>query len=369
MMLHLDPPYSNTGVTTLTPIPLEAPVTLAYRPIREFDPFAKGSIKIIETNKPKFDWFSGMISSSDYDLISDLIGGFLTDYCCGFDYLHNTATQGRYLHKKMLHVQRNYKYALHYMAGTETLCSLSYGGSNHKYGLYLDVTGGSAHLIFDALRAFLQTKGLFLKASRVDVCVDYQGDYSKAFKSLKAMARHRNMKVNVIQSTDENGQNAGRTLYIDLKGGVIIRLYEKGLERALVGTQAPLDWIRFEMQVKVGSGVNRKLEKQILAKQSPAAILSLDEDAVQMINRITDLNLSHRPIRMTERSPVKTFEEKVKAMTDQYGDRLLEIFEDPEKFSHLVGSLYSDPDQIPTHLRPALFEHIESQLHLRHGEY
>ncbi len=359
------PPSSNTGVTNPNQKPIQASTQGACSIIS----VEGGKTKNFESNTPKYDWFSGRLIGADPDTFFGQLAKFLTDYDCGFDSIHDTAKQGRYFCKKALHVARNYGYSFTYLSGTEPLVTVSYGGANHKHGLYLDITGGSTDILYDAIYHWCKSIGVEISCGRVDVAVDFIGDFKKVLRILSRMATSMGYAQKLYSTTNPDGKNGGRTLYIDMGAGRKLRIYEKGLERALVNAEAPEDWIRFELEFKIPSGKPYAESKMLLAKMLPEDILSLNEDVVKMLNRVTDLNKTHKPIQLTQKPEKTSMEQKLENMVNQYGPTLRYFMETPERFNDFLAELYPNADDVPTHLRKYAFSHIENQSFLKHGEY
>lgn len=89
--------------------------------------------------------------------------------------------------------------------------------------------------------------------SRVDACEDFTGEgcWDGLLAACVAEAEGRRLSINQAGDWMRDGQ-AGRTLYLGAKSSPVrARLYEKGKQLRGDGVKdAPLDWVRLELQVR-----------------------------------------------------------------------------------------------------------------------
>jgi len=343
------PPYSNTGVTN-----------------------PKNTQKYLV----KYDWFEGLITWDGveyYDVIADIIKGL----GIGYDGFHDTKTQGQYLpNGKRVAKARNWQHAMVFLSGQIPLMTVSYGGPNSQYGDYFSITGESAHLIVDSLKRFfsnLSSGSLTnnqLSVKRVDVAIDVRGDFDFMVGKMMPVIDKHGLEIS-NQGNWLTPSNKGRTLYLRKSQTVEMRVYEKGHQmREVFGIEdSPVDWVRFELQIRVPKGKQNKLMKKALAAATASEIFHSFEFAVDCFASVTGLDLDYTPIKYTQKPEPLPIEKLLQVIATQYGDKLTALLDTPDGFNMLMESLYPNSDDIPSYIRSTAFDYIEKQAYLRHGEY
>lgn len=150
-----------------------------------------------------------------------------------------------------------------FKSGNELVCPatgkrlmlMSWGGDHVKGVTQFQSTGMNAPALASAFAA----SGIAHEPSRVDAAIDWFEDglfdtLAHAFKMYAVQNR-----LNISTPGDwERG--VGRTLYIGSRGSALmVRLYEKGYEERKKGNfDAPLNWVRFEVEVKYKKSDERK---------------------------------------------------------------------------------------------------------------
>lgn len=326
------PPYSNTGVTNR---------------------------QNAEKYHIRYDWFEGLITWSDGLSYYEHIGEILTNLDIGFDHVHDTRILGLYLpNKKKVSRGQNWQHAIAFMSGEIPLITISYGGPNAQYGDYFVITGESAHLIVDTLRRYFMgmCRGELahnqLSVKRVDVAIDVRGDFDfMVDRMMPVIAKHDLTISN--QGNWLTPNHKGRTLYLQKTKTVEMRVYEKGHQmRNVFGVEdAPLDWVRFELQVRVPKGKNSKIMKKALASANAFEIFHSFEFAVDCFASVSGLDLDYTPIQYTTKSEKLPIERLLEVINVQYGEKLRNLIETREGFEMLMESFYPDSNDIPYHLR------------------
>lgn len=326
----------------------------------------------IVTNVAKYDWFGGMIECNELEILLGLLCNHLGDTYPGFDSLHDTSKQGRFLNKKPLYVAKNYKYSIHFMEGLESLCSLSFGGSNHQYGLYLTITGKYSDILFQSIYKMLQDNNIRTSTSRLDVAYDIQGDFKQLLPRLIKIARNHNLEYKTITSNNKEGETQGTTLYVYVTAMITLRVYEKGYERESAGvSDAPTDWVRFELENKVPKEREYEIAKWCLPQVPLMSILTATKALQEMFNTFSGLSESCANIIYTKKPLKKSLDERLNTFVHQNRNLILELLDNKENTQKFIGKVFPDPFEISTHLKTVnpFFEYIENQEFLKHGEY
>lgn len=148
------------------------------------------------------------------------------------------------------------------------LMLLSRGGDHVKGVVQLQSTGSNA----PDLKAVLDSCGLSHEPSRVDACVDWfeDGLFDTLAQVFIQYAKENRLS---ISTPGDWARGEGRTLYIGSRSSpVMVRLYEKGYEERKKGDpDAPLNWVRFEVEVKF----KKAKQRQWVATLSPADCFSI----------------------------------------------------------------------------------------------
>ncbi|MDA3818844.1 MAG: replication initiation factor domain-containing protein [Prolixibacteraceae bacterium] len=326
----------------------------------------------IETNKPKYDWFAGMISDNDLERIDGIISSHLEVIYPAYDGYHNTAELGNYREKKRLFVAKNYKYAIHYYEGSESICSLSFGGSNHQYGLYLTITGRHSEYLFLSLRTFLITHQLRISTSRLDVAYDIQGKFKPLLKRLISLCRSESLEYKIYTSNAKDGKTQGTTLYVKVTEMITLRVYEKGYERLAEGvSDAPLDWIRFEVENDIPKNRQYEDAKWFLPTVPKMKILTATEKLTKLFNAFSGISLSCANIVYTKKPFKKTLDERLETFVHQNRNLLLELLDNPENTEKLIEKMFFEPSSIPSHLTKSnpFNDYLEHKAYLKNGDY
>jgi hypothetical protein len=150
-----------------------------------------------------------------------------------------------------------------FKVGNELVCPstgkrlmlMSSGGDHVKGVTQFQCTGSNAPSLASALAA----SGVMHEPSRVDAAIDWFEDslFDTLARAFKMYAVDKGLKISTPGDW-ERGE--GRTLYIGSRGSALmVRLYEKGYEERKKGDfSAPLNWVRFEVEVKYKKKDERK---------------------------------------------------------------------------------------------------------------
>jgi hypothetical protein len=323
------PPYTNRGVTS-------PPQNL-----------------INEATLPFFDWYEGRITSG-FDYVFNKI---CTSFNGQFDDIKDSRKGQRVKFR-----QRGWQHAIEFLNKNHCILNLSYGGQNSCHGIFFRTTGQNAKSIANKLqKSFLNENSKSLLVSRVDVAIDMRGDFRKISGTVLRF-RDDFKSVNTLGDwTVENDPN-GKTLYLHMTNNVFIRIYEKGKEQRVKGEDenAPLDWVRFELQVKKPEGSNAKMFSWVMAQQSAIDVLSGFKQPVSLLNALGYTQLSHVPIKTTRKAKMSDFDTKTSNLLNQYGNHLQELLFNERKFKKLI--LDSLPDISPNSPIHLIHEPDESGL-------
>lgn len=337
-----NPPSTNRGVTNPKPQTLE---------------------------RPFFDWFQGMITGEFQAVQASILKAF--------DGFYDDLRSTQYGHKGVF-VQRGWQHGLELVRDGRVILNLAYGGQNSQHGVFYKATGhsakGVASILQDVFNTDLDmtiaTPELTLMVSRVDVAFDAIGSFESVIDQVIPVTKDLGLKVSQAGDWITGGED-GRTLYIHMNKDTKMRIYEKGKEQRIKGEdpEAPLDWIRFEIETHSPKGKQNKLFKRIMAGQTPKAIYQSFAPFVSVTQAAGFGDLRFEHIQKTLKPELTDSDQKDINMINQYGSHLLDRFSTPDQLRTFLSKLYPDPDQLPKYLRPFMFDHVEQVNYLRHGEY
>lgn len=216
---------------------------------------------------------------------------------------------------------RGYGRAINWHQGEETaVVAFLQVGSIAGKTPQLTVKGG--HGFAAGFVPILQKADPNFRIIRVDTCLDLIGDYDADFDSLLAMSSrfatgHRLAAPEVLGTPED-----GRTFYLQGKGGVRLRVYEKGLEQRGKGNaDAPENWLRIEFEYTKIEGP----KKLSVARLPPSELVRHKDFSRQWLERAAqELGLAERGERaarfVAEYQPkVKTLDDTMRHGARQYG--------------------------------------------------
>lgn len=118
-------------------------------------------------------------------------------------------------------------------------------GSSSGWNLVYSSGTEPCDRVRDVIRQAFQTA----RATRVDSAVDMRGDFYEIADKV-SKAAFANYGVRPLKAHSYIDEGKGRTYYFgSRKSAALVRVYEKGLEQRSKGlTDAPLDWVRVELQ-------------------------------------------------------------------------------------------------------------------------
>jgi hypothetical protein len=320
-----------------------------------------------DTHKePFFDWFEGRIIG-EFDLVETRL---LTLLSKEFDEIQYSK-----FGSKKVFIQRGWQHGFALVKDNRVIFSLSYGGLNSKYGNAFRTTGSNAEKIGKLLQSEfdndLSGNEPELLVSRIDVAIDIRADFLEVIELARTQVEPYGLKLNQMGDwlSDENVD--GRTLYLLWTENTKMRIYEKGKQQRKTGEDenAPLDWIRLEIEIKAPKGKHNKLFKQIMAGQTPLAVWQSYEAYVDIVKATGIAEMDYIPIQRTEKLLASDFDRKHAHMVIQYGKVLREGLNSPQYLSRLIADVFPLEEDIPEHLKVLLFEHLERLQYLKNGEY
>lgn len=321
-----------------------------------------------DTHKqPFFDWFEGRILG-DFEEVEKRLMALL----------HKDFDEVKYSRfgSKNVFIQRGWKYGVALIKDNVTILSLSYGGTNGKHGTFFKTTGSNSPHIARTLQSEFNTNydndlEPELLVSRIDVAIDVRADFMDLVNSARTQVEPYGLKLNQMGDWLSDENTDGRTLYLIWTENTKMRIYEKGKQMRKMGEDenAPLDWVRLEIEVRAPEGTQSKLFKQVMAGQTPKAVWESYQAYVDIVKATGIAKMNYIPIQRTEKPVASDFNRKQINMVNQYGKHLREGFNSPEYLSRLIVDLFPLEEDIPEHLKPFLFEHLERLQFLKNGEY
>lgn len=138
----------------------------------------------------------------------------------------------------------------------DTLCTVE-AGAAHGWNL-ITATGTQPNAeVLEAVR-LLAAQGAAARATRLDSAIDVFGGDFDQLAGLVESAAKRPKNGAPVRSFERWDSPTGRTLYVGSRAAAVrVRVYEKGCEQRAKGNDdAPLDWVRLELQWRP-SGVKR----------------------------------------------------------------------------------------------------------------
>lgn len=168
-----------------------------------------------------------------------------------------------------------------------------------------------------SLARFLRGSSRSHRVSRADVCVDTDtpGAFEGLFGALRQIARTSNLKANLYHNPDSTED--GATYYLGSKSSEVrARLYEKG--KQLPEAERP-HWVRFEIQARP-----QKDRKAWTATASEWDVLGSAHWSRKFASETLSGAATAPPTR-SER--VSDLEGALRALSHQYGRRMLELLE------------------------------------------
>ncbi|WP_347269000.1 hypothetical protein, partial [Paracoccus sp. (in: a-proteobacteria)] len=216
---------------------------------------------------------------------------------------------------------RDYGRGLNFHQGDESaaVCFLQ-SGSTMGATPRLTVKGG--HGFCARFVPQLQRADLNFQAIRVDVCLDLLDAGPDAFDKLHDMSVTFARGAKISAPDVVGSEEKGRTFYLKGKGGVLLRVYEKGLEQRGKGNlDAPASWLRIEFQYTgIESG-----KKVSTARMTPAEVVRHKDFSRKWLERAATLlklaAAGERAARfVAEYAPkVKTLDDALEHGARQYG--------------------------------------------------
>ncbi|MEE0972161.1 MAG: replication initiation factor domain-containing protein [Bifidobacterium ruminantium] len=130
----------------------------------------------------------------------------------------------------------------------DPLCTVE-AGASHGWNL-VTATGTQPNVeVLEAVR-MLAAHGAAARATRLDSAIDVFGGDFDQLAGLVEMAAKKPKNGAPVRSFERWDSPTGRTLYVGSRAAAVrVRVYEKGAEQRSKGnTDAPLDWVRLELQ-------------------------------------------------------------------------------------------------------------------------
>ena len=206
---------------------------------------------------------------------------------------------------------RDYSRGVNWHQGAETQAVVFvHHGSTQGATPRLTVKGG--HGFCARFAPMLQAADPNFRAIRVDVCLDLLDAGPEAFDKLLDMSTKFAAGTRIAPPDIWGGVEKGRTFYLTGRGGVKLRVYQKGLEQRGKGSlDAPAGWLRIEFQFDQIEG-QKKLS---VARATPGELVRHKDFSRKWFERaaaLLDLAGAHeRAARF-----VAEFKPKVKTLGD-----------------------------------------------------
>lgn len=215
-----------------------------------------------------------------------------------------------------------------FTASRSKLLKISRGGDHVKGVTQLESTGVNAPLLYEAL----MRSGVQHEPTRVDAAIDWveEGLFDTLAPLFKQFAQDKGLS---ISTPGDWVRGQGRTLYIGSRSSaVMVRLYEKGYEQRKKGDDAaPLDWVRFEVEVKF----KKAQQKRAIAGFQPFQFFQIG-----WVSELCDwlmFSPASIPIPTTYRAP--DFDRALAHLRKQYAatlQRLADQCEDSQQFMDVL---------------------------------
>lgn len=167
-----------------------------------------------------------------------------------------------------------------------------------------------------ALAAALLASGVAHEPTRVDAAIDWfeDGLFDTLAHAFKIYAKDHRLS---ISTPGDWVRGEGRTLYIGSRNSpLFVRLYEKGYEQRKKGDfKAPLNWVRFEVEVKY----KKDYQKKVLSTLSPSDCFRLGW--VAGLCETIMFNEARIPMPSVYKAPTND-DKRVKWLVKQYGSAI-----------------------------------------------
>ncbi len=326
----------------------------------------KNSLSKDTHKEPFFDWFEGRILGDFEEVEKRLMSLLHKDF--------DEVKYSRYGSKNVF-IQRGWKHGVALIKDNVTILSLSYGGRNGEHGNFFKTTGSNSPYIARMIQSEFSTNfddgEPELLVSRIDVAIDVRADFMDLVNSARTQVEPYGLKLNQMGDwlSDENVD--GRTLYLIWTENTKMRIYEKGKQQRKTGEDenAPLDWVRLEIEVRAPKGKQNKLFKQIMAGQTPMAVWQSYEAYVDIVKATGIAEIDYIPIRRTEKPVVSDLDQKQANMVKQYGNTMHRVLASPDRTLHLLIELYPDTSDLPEHLHQLYHSLIEEDHAVKYFAY
>lgn len=242
---------------------------------------------------PRFDWYQGTVEMSSPELI-DLALTVLGDESPVLAPARNGYARGWEIRKD----------------GARS--AVVYEGGIHDHP-HVMATGENAPPLANLLRGSSRTH----RVSRADVCVDTDtpGAFENLYTALRGIARTSGLTATLMHNPDDG--DAGATYYVGSKSSEVrARLYEKG--KQLPEAERP-NWVRFEVQARP-----QRERKSWASEANEWDVLGSAKWSRRFAAETLAIAATAPPTR-TER--VSDLEGALRALSAQYGRRMLELLE------------------------------------------
>lgn len=318
----------------------------------------------------RYDWFEGHVKLDIEQVIADLSRALEGQY----DQCLSSSTS-----KEVYH-QRGWAYAYQFVKDESPILTLSYGGQNHDVGVHFKTTGSCSHDMATVLKNLYLPDDSFdpfapalMICNRVDLAIDVFCDYNEAVERCTVIGQDLGFTFGTAGDWISKNPETGRTLYLHRTKTDKMRIYEKGKEQRDKGIDpnAPLDWVRFELEIRAPKGKQNKIFKSIMAGIEPLTLLQSYQGYVELVNTLGYDTLEYCHISRSKKPQPTSMERGLTNMDNQYHKVLEHYLETPESFAKLILFLHPDPTTMPDHLKKtkAGFIALEEDIYLKHGEY
>jgi hypothetical protein len=294
-----------------------------------------------------YDWFQGTIKA-EWEEVEPRIFRALEGM--SFDLLSSQIAD------QNVFVQRGWGYGIDFVQDGRVFLNLSIGGTNGKHGVFFKTTGHSSPEVARRLQnEFITPDSSILTVSRMDIALDVRGSFSSVSQLAQDLARSLGLSVICYGDFYDPDPEDGRTIYLKESNTTKLRIYEKGKEQRGKGIDgdAPLDWLRIELEVRSPKGKHNKLFKQIMAGQKPENVFKSFQSYVSILNAIGS-EIEYKKISRSSLAIPSTFDQKRKNMARQYDRVLKDSLETPESFQALLSDLYQTYNDVPDWLQKYL---------------
>lgn len=318
----------------------------------------------------RYDWFEGHVKLDIERVIADLSKALEGQY----DQCLSSQTSKQVFH------QRGWAYAYQFVKDEKPILTLSYGGQNHEIGVHFKTTGSTSHDMASILKSLYIPDGdldffapSLMLCNRVDLAIDVFCDYNEAVEKCIAISDELGFSFGTAGDWVSKNPKTGRTLYLHRTKTDKMRIYEKGKEQREKGIDenSPLDWVRFELEIRAPKGKQNKIFKSIMSGLHPLRLLTAYKEYVALINTLGYDTLEYSHIARSTKPEPTSLERGLTNMDNQYHKVLEHYLMTPENFAQLILFMHPDPNDMPDHLKTtkAGFIALENYNYLKHGEY